>query len=405
MNRLLLTLYLVLCSISLMPQSKEYSRREAVDRFNELRSVASSALSEEDYILAEKHIGEGIAFYHSLPSALQDKFEVIQAGNYYMLSRIYSLQQDKEKAIENFTKAVDMGFTNYMYAMRDTAMDNIRSEKRFVALMDKIRPLGDYFYILKQGGEYRTENDTPNRPLFVYEPADSKPLQMVRDYFKLDSIAGNGDEISRIKNMMTWVHNAIPHTGNGWPVSEITAIDIYNYSKANNNKSLNCEAIATVLNECYLSMGFKSRIVSCRPKKENDMESHVINCVYSTTLKKWLWMDATFNAYFTDEDGNLLSIAEVRQHLVDDKPLMLNKDANWNNKIPQTIESYVDNYMARFLYQFSCPLRSVFNSKSDYRDTDEEYMILVPVGHNAKDNTGGDYITHDAEYFWQAPDL
>jgi hypothetical protein len=51
-----------------------------------------------------------------------------------------------------------------------------------------------------------------------------------------------------------------------------------------------------------------------------------------------------------DENGVMLSIAEVRERLRTDQPLQLNEDANWNNKSKQTKEYYLDTYMAKNLY-------------------------------------------------------
>lgn len=405
MKRIIPVLFCLLFSSVIISQNREYySGHELVDKFNELQSEITEAISGEDYKSAEIRAFEAINFFSTLPPEIRNKYRQILANNYYHLACIYSLQKDNNKAITSFEKAIDLGFLNYAHARKDTDLDYIRNEKQFKALMDKVRPLGDYQYILKQDGEYIPKDNQSSFPRFVYETASSKNLQKVREYFNLDSIAGSGDEVSKMINVMTWVHNSIPHHGNGWPVSELDAIDIYNYSKAN-NKALNCKAISIVLNECYLSMGFKSRIVACYPKNEDDFESHVINTVFSRTLNKWLWMDATFNAYLEDDNGNLLSIAEVRESLINDSPLILNEDANWNN-ISWNKEQYFDNYMTRFLYWFRCPVRSVFNAETEYRETNVDYISLMPVGYdNVKRETGNNYTTNDSEYFWQNPDM
>jgi hypothetical protein len=112
-------------------------------------------------------------------------------------------------------------------------------------------------------------------------------------------------------------------------------------------KGLNCRGLATVLNECYLSMGFKSRFVTCMPRDSVFTDCHVINMVWSNDLKKWLWMDPTNDAYVMNEQGQLLGIAEVRERLINGKPLILNPDANWNHKSSAVKEEYLCNYMAK----------------------------------------------------------
>lgn len=403
MKRLIFILCILFSYNIAFSQKVGYTDRQLVDEFNRLLSATNKAITKKNYNHAEKCVSECIEYFYTLSPDVQKKFQLFLANNYYKLSGIYSIQRKKEDAVKSFEKAVEAGYINYSQAIADTSLIYIRNDKQIISLLDKIRLLGDYGYILKQGAEYSLQNDKV-RPAFVYQSATDKGLQKVKEYFNLDSIAGSGDEVSKIINIMTWVHNAIPHIGNGWPVSELTAIDIYNYSKANNRKALNCAAISTVLNECYLSMGFKSRIISCYPKNKNDFESHVINTVYSETLNKWLLMDATFNAYLTDENSNLLSIAEVRERLIKDMPVMLNADANWNGT-PWTKERYFDNYMTRFLYWFRCPARSFFNIQSDYRNTNEKYVVLLPVGYTREQNPNGDYITYDSDYFWQPPNL
>jgi hypothetical protein len=128
------------------------------------------------------------------------------------------------------------------------------------------------------------------------------------------------------------------------------------------NRTLNCRGLAIVLNEVYLSMGYKSRFVTCFPKDTTDNDCHVINMVFSESLNKWLWMDPTMNAYIMNEKGELLGIQEVRERLIKNKPLILNPDAN-HNRNSITKEYYLYYYMAKNLYGFQCPVSSEYDYK------------------------------------------
>lgn len=255
--------------------------------------------------------------------------------------------------------------------------------------------------ILKLGGGYE-KTDTVGLPHFCYETPENAGLREVKAYFNLDSIAGNGNEISKILNVMYWIHNNITHDGSNSAVAEYDAIDLYNYSKAT-KKGVNCRQLAISLNEMYLSLGFKSRYITCLPKDENDQECHVICSVWVDSLQKWIWIDPTIAAYFKDENGVFLGIDEVRERLISDKPLILNEDANWNNKIKKTKEAYLLNYMAKNLYWFQIPVSSQFNPESRYRNVDNEYVSLLPVGYTRSDMEYLGTITHDPSYFWQKP--
>ncbi|WP_370799601.1 hypothetical protein [Xylanibacter rarus] len=44
---------------------------------------------------------------------------------------------------------------------------------------------------------------------FRYAEPSDRMLRMTRKKFNLDKIAGKGDDISRIKNLLYWVHDNI----------------------------------------------------------------------------------------------------------------------------------------------------------------------------------------------------
>jgi hypothetical protein len=255
---------------------------------------------------------------------------------------------------------------------------------------------------LKKSGTYE-KSDTTSLPHFSYETPTNARLQDVKNYFKLDFIASNGSEMSKILNLMYWVHNNIRHDGNNYALAEFDAIDLYNYHKAT-GKGINCRHLAIVLNEFYLSMGWKSRYITCMPKDENNGDCHVINSVWVESLQKWIWIDPTFAVYVQDENGNFLSIQEVRERLISGKPLVLNKDANWNNTEKQSKENYLENYMAKNLYWLQAAVYNKFNPESRYYNTTNEYVSLLPAGYTRSDMNALGTITHDPNYFWQKPE-
>jgi len=291
----------------------------------------------------------------------------------------------------------------------DSITFNIEPNKMydFVILLGKdsawtrIKSIPSYLETLQQAGGYE-KSDTVGLPHFWYGIAKNARLQDVKTYFKLDSIAGNGDEISKILNIMYWIHNNIRHDGSNYALAEFDAIDLYNYHKAT-GKGISCRHLAISLNEMYLSMGWKSRYVTCRPKDENDQDAHVINCVWVDSLQKWIWIDPTFAAYVKDENGIFLSINEVRERLIDGRPLILNEDANWNNQEKRTKEKYLMNYMAKNLYWMQVLVNSMFNPESRYRYIENKNISLLPIGYMRSDMNDIGTITHDPEYFWQKP--
>lgn len=146
-----------------------------------------------------------------------------------------------------------------------------------------------------------------------------------------------------------------------------------------------------------------------------DNDCHVINSVYSETLKKWLWIDPTFNAYVMNEHGELLSIEEVRTRIIQNQTLIINPDANWNNRNLQTKEYYLMNYMAKNLYLLECPVVSEYNMETVENGRVFNYIQLLPLDYykqspdkseNKDEKTNTTWIkikTNNDKLFWQIP--
>lgn len=203
--------------------------------------------------------------------------------------------------------------------------------------------------ILKASPSYAA--DTIKKPNLEYALPSDSLLAATREYFNLDSIAGNGDDVSRIKNLLYWVHNNIPHDGsNGLAPGARNLKNTYE-SARRDSCGYNCRALAISLAEALLAEGIPARYVICQSKAwDTDNDCHVICVAWSESLGKWVWVDPTFAAYVTDENGTLLHPGEVRYRLQNDLPLILNKDANWNNRYTENKEYYLDEYMAKNLY-------------------------------------------------------
>ena len=268
--------------------------------------------------------------------------------------------------------------------------------------------------ILKNAGEY---DYTDNRfvPKFTYQSSENSNLQRIRQDLKLDSIAGKGSELSQIFNLLHWVHNLVRHDGNSDNPTLKNAKELINICKAE-NRGVNCRMLATILNECYLSMGIKSRYITCMPKETNFDDCHVINMVYSKELEKWIWIDPTFDSYVMDEKGNLLGIQEVRERLVKGLPLVLNADANWNRENLQTKENYLYNYMSKNLYRLQTPLNSEYDTETWKSGKEVTYIELLPIDgieqtpqkkEQTNNSTGVKFIyykTNNPNLFWTKPE-
>lgn len=267
--------------------------------------------------------------------------------------------------------------------------------------------------ILKEYADY-DKVQQKDFPAYTYDPMDSPPLVDLRKKYKLDSIAGQGTDVSQMLNLMRWVHNTVEHDGNRPNGGSNYNADALLSSCGKGSGTLNCRGLGILLNEVYLAMGFPSHYVTCMPKDTNDADCHVINTAYSQSLDKWIWLDPTQNAYVMDEKGTLLSIPEVRERLVKDLPLILNPDANWNYRGTTNKAWYLEYYMAKNLYKFSISVNSTYDFETSSPGKEMKFLELWPAGTtldmptmstflNKSGVRHTTYITSNPSLFWTAP--
>jgi hypothetical protein len=116
-----------------------------------------------------------------------------------------------------------------------------------------------------------------------------------------------------------------------------------------------------------------------------------------------------------NEKGELLSIEEVRERIIQDKPLILNPDANWNHQVSKTKENYLYTYMAKNLYMMRCIVNSEYDIETYGNNKVITSITLLPLDYfkQKPDRTEFDnkeinttfvhYKTNNPALFWQKP--
>ena len=399
MKKLLLSVVAAFCITASPAQSFE----ELLAPVHSCCERGNRAMEAKRYAEAEREYREAIRLFETLPDSVRTQLDEWNyggylRGEYYNLACAQSRLNKRRAAVASLAAYVDCGNCDYSWMIEDPDLDNIRSERGYAETVEKAREQGDFMWILRQAGPYDSSAPTDSLPRFRYADPNDRDLVRVREYFNLDSIAGAGDEISKIKNLLAWVHNTIRHDGSSYNPEEKNAIALYEICKKE-DRGVNCRMMAQMLNECYLAMGFKSRYVTCLPKSYIN-DCHVINVVYSNTLDKWLWVDPTWNAYVMDDKGNLLSISEVRDRLKKGEFVTVNEDANWNHKTPCTNDYYLDYYMSKNLYYLQCSDCSGFNNETYVEGKRRPvYITLSPTGEPYDKR----WSTSNESWFWASP--
>lgn len=186
---------------------------------------------------------------------------------------------------------------------------------------------------------------------------------------------------------MTWAHRTIKYDGGPtcYMPPERNALHILAHPLSA-EKGVNCRMMGIVLNDVLLAMGWRSRFVTCLPYDVADQDCHVVASVFVPTLGKWVMLDAAFNAYFTDAEGHLLGLQEVRDAMCSGSRLTVSEDIGLNPGPGLTwwdgfdMRAFYRGYMSKNLYRLETPVLSEFNYESAPKD--RFYCSLQPLGYN-----------------------
>jgi hypothetical protein len=370
---------------------------------------------EQRDIPAYQHLlDEFLTHWNRLDSAAKKTYAGYHIDAYYNLACTYALVHQPAEALDYLERSLRAGFTDYTHITHDEDLASLRGIQRFRDLLAPLREVGDYPYILEKAARYDLNDHRP-LPAFQYQPATNSNLAALRKGLNLDSIAGGGSDINRVIRLLHWIHDLIPHDGNNANPAVRNAMNLVAVCKRD-HRGLNCRGLAIALNECYLSLSYRSRYVTCIPKDSlgTDPDCHVINTVYIPSLKKWIWLDPTNDAYVMNEKGELLGIEEVRQRLITHQPLILNPDANWNHRSALEKEDYLGYYMSKNLYRLVCAVNSTYDLETRAPGKEYDYIQLLPLDYFrqkpdrreedwGKDGHSITYNTNNPALFWAAP--
>ncbi len=387
MKKSLYILFLILFSLTIMAQEK----MNLTEEFSAAEKERISCWKQGLYDKAIESMKKVYNIYFDADSSDKKKnFDNFEDLN-YNIARAYSLLNQADSSVSYLQKYYDLAYstystyyrkTGYYHLIRDPDLNNVRRNRDFQELLVRFKEVG-WENILKEYKTYKAV-ETKLTP-FIYINDDGEYLPRLREKYNLDSVAGPGNEVSKIINLMKWVHKTIRHDGNSGEPVDRHAEALIELSKKE-NRGLNCWMLSTILNEVYLAMGFKSRIVSCYPKGDPSIthEWHVINEVFSTSLNKWLWMDPSLETFVKDKKDNLLSIAEVRERLINGLPVFASPEINRNGKpVDGGGDRYLYDYMTKNLFRLEIPLYSIPAYEMSPLKI-RIYVELLPEGYNPR---------------------
>jgi|GEM_PF-2055016 len=262
-----------------------------------------------------------------------------------------------------------------------------------------------YIQRIQDFPNFTSDEQSPIQIEWKYNRTSSELTNLIKTNH-LKEIAGDGTEIDLFLNLMEWVHRATQSEEKIGNPDTLNAVAILNYVKTQ-NRALNCRMKSIVLNEILTGLGYYSRRISCKPS-QFDGDSHSIVTVYSMTLNKWICLDPTFNTFFHDHLGNILSYIEIR-NTYRSGVIPRFRSININPKGPlmlsgiefQNYDQWYGVYMAKNCFKVSCPQISKFGYESS---ESPRRVYLVPFGYSLENQEKTNSLfTTNSNSFFQKP--
>jgi hypothetical protein len=231
------------------------------------------------------------------------------------------------------------------------------------------------------------------RVAFLDSAAQDADARALRARFPIDSIAGHGGDLTRMRNLLHWVHGRIHWDGSRDNPAESTLVSSVE-ACVSRGLTMNCGGLAETYAAMCRAAGFAARRIVCLPFDPRDPDCHSVVIVYSDSLRRWVYMDPTFEASWTDAKGRPLGLAEARALLARGDTVLVSPDANCNGERRDPTEHLA--YMSKNLFRFK--------AWPDGRRA----MMLNPSGYEAAPDSGEigrgtPIVTDDPVVFWAPP--
>lgn len=254
----------------------------------------------------------------------------------------------------------------------------------------------DDLSILKSFDKYANEKD--DRILFSYDTSTNHILNKLLPSIWIEKKQTSEDDFNLMVEIMVWVYKTLIPSVDVIPQHPLNSVNILEQTK-NYGKYSNCWMYATVLNEIFLSLGYKSKMIRCMPIDLRFDDCHCVTQAYCDSLNKWIVFDAALCTYYSDENKVPISLCEFRKRVIKNQPVKL-------PLITAKKASEIIDYWIKNLFRFEAYSSSKFNIE----ETVEDKIIyqLIPLHYKLidKELDKGRYTikiiyTNDDKSFWE----
>ncbi len=163
-----------------------------------------------------------------------------------------------------------------------------------------------------------------------------------------------------------------------------------------NGMKTNCRGLAMILSAILRLNGIKARHITCMPYENPFSDCHVVTDCLMPSGKR-IMLDPSFRLWFTDENGEYVSLPELRERLINGEELAVNKDASYNGG--EVDLTYYRNYMTKNTFRFS---RGTYFADG-YDEGGRQCVALVPINYDMgvfSDAEKKQFVYNDMK-FWE----
>ena len=207
---------------------------------------------------------------------------------------------------------------------------------------------------------------------YVCEPLPELDAYLPREFTKCEK-----KDFENMMRLMIWVHNALIPDGVVIPIVPLNSLNILEKTKTDRIKS-NCWMFSVVLNEIFLSLGYRSRLVRCMPFDLRFNDCHCVVQAYVEQCQKWVTFDPAFGTYYCNEQKIPLNLKEIREYIIREEPVL-------TPLVPMKYSKSLIPYWIKNSFRFESYAVSKFGAESDTCDT--VLYSLLPVGYELTDKT------------------
>lgn len=198
--------------------------------------------------------------------------------------------------------------------------------------------------------------------LFIHTEMHDK----LAEKYRLHEVSEGKNDFERSVSMIKWLSENTFYRGiHLLPRSlKDNGLDILNYSYGKPfKKAINCRYKAIAFADCLMSVGIKAYPVQMN---SSEFKSCHFTChVYISEFNKWCAFDPSFGCWFTDKNGNILDLFEIRDmFLAGEKPVINGYSFNGTD---ECADVYIKSFLEQSLSNLSTWSDSSMNGRTSRR--------------------------------------